>query len=213
MNSIRTKKHWPRAPLSITCVFAILTAALSMDFSAQPHRIPTRAEMADRVRDTFDSLKVNPPAGKRLPPGTTVRISQDEMNAYVTEEFHKKPNPGLKSIFVRFLNGDQVAGDAVVDVDQLKTDNSTLLKLVTLVFSGDQAMHTEAKLFFNNNALTYEIQRAQLNNISLPAMLVQKIIEVLARKQTNKIDVSKPIPYSPTIKHIEIREGLLLIQT
>lgn len=173
----------------------------------------TTAEKARRVDDIFKALKQNPPYNKKAPPNSTFRITEDELNAYLKQEYVAKPHSGLKSIVVHLYDDNQVAADSIVNVDDLKTENSTVLQMLTLLFSGDQSLHVEARLLFNGNTVAYRLERAQFNSMTLPTAAVEKLIEILARRLTQKIDVTKPIPLAPSIKHVEIRKGVLIIQT
>ncbi len=173
----------------------------------------TQAEKAARVNAIFQSLRENAPPGKKAPPNSHLRITEDELNAYLTQEYISKPHSGLKSVVTHLLASNRVVADAIVDVDDLKTENSSVLKMITWFFSGDQALHVQAQLLFKGNTVTYQLEDAQLNNVTLPNALVEKLIEILARRQTQKIDVTKPIPLSPTIKHVDIQKELLTILT
>lgn len=173
----------------------------------------TPAQKAARVDAIFKSLQGSPPNGKKPPRNETIQITEEELNAYLEKEYRSKPHSGMKSALVKLLDGNRVAADSIIDVDDINTDNSMGLKLLSWMFSGNQSLHAEAKMIFINNTVTYQLERAQLNNVTLPNALVEKLIEILVRKQTQKIDVTKPIPLSDSIKHAEIRQGLLIIQT
>lgn len=171
------------------------------------------AEKAARVNTVFQSLKENSPPSKRPPKNSTIKITEEELNAYLEQEYRKKPHSGMKSASVKLFDSDRVAADSMIDVDEIKTDNSMGLKLLTWMMSGNQLLHAEARLIFKDNTVAYELERAQLNGVTLPNVLVEKLIEVLARKQSQKIDVTKPIPLSNSIKHVEIKREVLIIQT
>jgi len=173
----------------------------------------TPEEKAARVDAIFQSLKEHPPEGTPLPKNSVFRITEDELNAYIEQTYRSKPKGGVRSASVKLLNDNRVSADGVINVEDLKTENSMALKMITLMFSGDQALKVEAKLLFQGNTVFYELERAQFNKIALPNLLVQKLIEILARKQSQKTDVTKPVPLSSKIKHVEIRQGVLLIKT
>ena len=174
---------------------------------------PGSEEKAARVASIFQSLKERPPGDQSPPPSSTIRITEEELNAYLEQEYRKKPNSGMKSATVKLFDGNRVAADSMIDVDEVKSDNSMGLKLITWLMRGNQLLHAEVKLIFKGNTGTYELERAQLNGVTLPNALVEKLIEVLARRQSQKIDVTKPIPLSTSIKHVEIKQGLLIIET
>ncbi len=174
---------------------------------------PSQFQKAARVETIFQSLRTNAPPSQKATPNSTFRISENELNAYLALRYVQKPHSGLKSMGVHLLANNQVAVDTVVNVDDLKTENSALLKMITLLFSGDQSLHVEARLIFRGDTVTYELEQAELNGVTLPNSVVEKMIEILARRQTQKIDVTKPIPLTPAIKHVEIRRGVLIIQT
>lgn len=179
----------------------------------QPRAVSTQSEKAARVNAIFQSLKDDAPTEKALRKNSTIRITEDELNAYLEEEYRNKPHSGMKSASVQLFDSNRVAADSVINIDDVKTENSLALKMLTLLFSGNQRLHAEARLIFRDNTVTYELERAQLNNVALPNSLVEKLIEILARKQSPKIDVTRPIPLSSSIKHVEVRRGLLVIQT
>ena len=199
----QSRVAWESAALALLLLLQIAASAAET----------TVAEKAKRVDDIFKSLKEHPPHNKKAPPNSTFRITEDELNAYLKQEYVAKPHSGMKSVVVHLYDGNQVAADAVVNVDDLKTENSTLLQMITLLFSGDQSLHVDAHLIFNGNTVSYQLQRTQFNSISLPTTVVEKLIEILARRQTQRIDVTKPIPLARSIKHVEIQRALLIIQT
>ncbi|MFI5173711.1 MAG: hypothetical protein ACHQKY_02560 [Terriglobia bacterium] len=171
------------------------------------------AEKAARVDAIFQSLKENSPMGKRPPQNSTIRITEDELNAYLEQEYRKKPHSGMKSASVKLFDGNRIAADSIIDVDEIRSDNSMGLKMLTWLMSGNQLLHAEAKLIFRDNTVTYQLERARVNDVTLPNALVEKLIEILARKQSQRIDVTKPISLSASIKHVEIQQALLIIQT
>jgi hypothetical protein len=191
----------------VICGLAALVASGQTD----PH--PSSAEKAARVNAIFQSLKAKPPETRNSPKGSTIQITEDELNAYLEQEYRKKAHSGMKSASVKLFDGDRVAADSMVDVDEIKSDNSMGLKMLTWLMSGNQMLHAEARLIFKDNTVAYELERAQLNGVTLPNVLVEKLIEVLARRQSQKIDVTRPIPLSDSIRHVEIKRGVLIIQT
>jgi hypothetical protein len=193
--------------LVLPLVFVVSVLSASAGSAATP------AEKAARVDAIFQSLQEHPPEGTTLPKNSILSITEDELNAYIDQTYRSKPKGGLRSASVKLLNENRVSADGVINVEDLKTENSMALKMITLLFSGDQALHVEAKLLFQGNTVFYELERAQLNKITLPNLLVEKLIEILARKQSQKTDVTKPVPLSSKIKHVEIRQGVLLIKT
>ncbi len=210
---LNMKKHNFSKNLIRDFTLLVLAFLLGISAAAQPRRQATQAEKAARVDAIFKSLKEKAPKEKKLPMNSRVQISEDELNAYLDEEYRSKTHIGMKSAVVKLFDASRVAADSVIDVDEIKSEGSVGLKMISLLFSGDQTLHAEAKMIFNGNTVTYQLERAQLNGVTLPNPLVEKLIEILARKQSQKIDVTKPIPLSDTIKHVEVRQGLLLIQT
>ncbi|MBZ5536111.1 MAG: hypothetical protein LAO31_09160 [Acidobacteriia bacterium] len=205
------KGHNSRWIVNWTLVVICGLAALAAGGQTDPHS--SSAEKAARVNAIFQSLQAKPPEAKHPPRDSTIQITEDELNAYLEQEYRKKPHSGMKSASVKLFDGDRVAADSIVDVDEIKGDNSMGLKMLTWLMSGNQMLHAEARLIFKDNTVAYELERAQLNGVTLPNVLVEKLIEVLARRQSQKIDVTKPIPLSDSIKHVEINRGLLIIQT
>jgi hypothetical protein len=194
-------------------ILAVVCSLTAPPSGSQIGPKPGTAEKAARVDAIFQSLKESPPNGKRPPQNSTIRITEDELNAYLEQEYRKKPHSGMKSASVKLFAGNRITADSVIDMDDIQSDNSMGMKMLTWLMSGNQSLHAEAKLLFKGNTVTYQLERAQVNEVTLPNALVEKLIEILARKQSQKIDVTKPIPLSPTIKHIEILQALLIIQT
>jgi hypothetical protein len=194
-------------------ILAVIYGGAALAAGDQAGAPPGSAEKAARVDAIFQSLKEKPSVGKSPPRNSTIQINEDELNAYLEQEYLKKPHSGMKSASVKLFDGDRVAADSMIDVDEIQSDNSMGLKLLTWLMSGNQLLHAEARLMFKDNTVAYELERAQLNGVTLPNVLVEKLIEVLARRQSQKIDVTKPIPLSASIKHVEIKRGLLIIQT
>ncbi|HEX9135937.1 MAG TPA: hypothetical protein VF905_03195, partial [Nitrospirota bacterium] len=88
-------------------LLAVMCGLAACATSAQVSPSAGVAEKAARVNTVFQSLKENSPPSKRPPKNSTIRITEEELNAYLEQEYRKKPHSGMKSASVKLFDGDR----------------------------------------------------------------------------------------------------------
>lgn len=138
------------------------------------------------------------------------RLTEAEVNTYLVYSRQAHPRPGLDRMSVRFLAGNYISTVTVVDFDMVEAARpGTVPPILRPVLSGKRELGVDVRVRAENGLGTYRVERATFEGIPLPAFLVEKMIEVLAARQTEKWDTTKPVPLPFGLRSVTASEKLL----
>ncbi len=154
-------------------------------FAAGDAAAPSAA--VSKVLDLFDRLR----AGKN----TSFQLTEAEVNEYLLSALKRQPRPGLHNTQIRFFPNNYVATFTVVDLDAVERwKPGTIPALLRPVLNGRKTVWIDIRFQVTGARLTYTVEKAYFEKIWLPAPLVQKMIEVVAARQPEHYDTTKPLP-------------------
>src|SRR5579863_7601945 len=105
------------------------------------------------------------------------------------------PRPGLSSVSVKLFGNDYISTFIKVDFDALeKWHPGTIPSLFRPILKGKKSIWIDFRLHAENSQLTFNVEKAHYEDVPLPAMLVEKVIQVVAARQPEKYDTTKPMP-------------------
>lgn len=155
-------------------------------FAASDAPAPQPASVS-KVLDLFDRLR----AGKK----TVFQLTEAEVNEYLVSALKRQPRPGLDSTQLRFFPKNYVAMFTVVDFEAVERwKPGTIPALLRPVLAGRKTVWIDVRFQVTGSRLTYTVEKAYFGNIWLPAPLVRKMIEVVAARQPEHYDTTKPLP-------------------
>jgi hypothetical protein len=133
---------------------------------------------------------------KQLQTGQTkFDLSENEVNQHIVYSLKTTPRPGLESMQVKFFDGNYVSTYTTVDFDAVeKWKPGTIPMVLRPVLSGRRAIWVDIRFFVNNAHATYKIEKAYYEKIPIPVFAVEKAMQVLAARQPEKYDTTKPVP-------------------
>ena len=155
-----------------------------------------------KVLDLFDRLR----AGKK----TVFQLTEAEVNEYMVSALKRQPRPGLESTRIRFFPKNYVATYIVVDFDAVeKWKPGTIPSILRPVLTGRKTLWIDVRFQVTGSRLTYTVEKAYFEKIWLPAPLVQKMMEVVAARQPEHYDTTKPLPLPFGLRDIRTSDKLL----
>jgi hypothetical protein len=122
-------------------------------------------------------------------------LTESELNEYLTYSLRNIPRPGIQGITVKIFPSNYISTLTTVDFDAMEHWNPGTVPIVLRpVLSGRKAIWLDVRFQAKDGAVTFSVEKASFQGIRLPAFLVEKIIHVVAARQPEKYDTSKPLP-------------------
>lgn len=169
---------------------AIALTAAAVQPPPQP---PLVAQKFLRLFDQLRAADSARHAGKYQP--VSFQMSDAEINEYMIYALKTTPRPGLDSVNVKLYPNNYVSTFTVIDFDAVERwKPGTIPTLLRPVLSGKKSVWVDYRFQANNGKTTFSVEKAYYQNVRLPAFLVEKVIQILAAKQPEKYDTSKPLP-------------------
>ncbi|MFB3828181.1 MAG: hypothetical protein ACE15B_15540 [Bryobacteraceae bacterium] len=150
-----------------------------------------------KIRDLFARLQAAQAerAAGRRPARVAFQLTEAEINEYMGYALKATPRPGLQSVTVKLFPYNYVSTYAVVDFDAVeKWKPGTIPTLLRPVLNGRKAVWVDYRFRTANGAATFSVEKAYFQNIRIPAFAVEKMIAVVAARQPEHYDTSRPVP-------------------
>ena len=152
--------------------------------------------VAQKFYKLFDDLRAAQDAkakGQNKP--VSFQLSEQEINEYMVYSLKTTPRPGLQSLTIKLFPNDYISTYTVVDFDAVeKWKPGTIPGILRPVLSGRKSVWVDYRLAPSNGLVTFSVEKAYYNDIRIPAFVVQKMIGVVAARQPEHYDTSKPMP-------------------
>lgn len=177
---------------SITVGFlALITACLTANLPAEPP-----PPVAVKFLGIFDQLRAAQAQDARgVHQNVTFRLSDSEINEYLRYSLRATPRPGLESVTVKAFPQNYISTYTVVDFDAVERWHpGTIPTLLKPVLNGKKSIWVDYRIQARNYQVSFSVEKAYYQDIRLPAFFVNKMIQIVAARQPEKYDTSKPIP-------------------
>ena len=169
-----------------------------------------RNREAQKVIGIFETLSAR--SAEPAVSGPTYRISESELNSYLSSLMEKENIAGLEAFFVRLSEG-AFTTYAIINVDSIPRkdkDTATRLLMETLL-AGKQHISAEGTLTAHNGLGEYILTAAHMDQATLPAGIINVLIRTIGAKQTPPFDITKPFRLPFRIREARIAGGYLEI--
>jgi hypothetical protein len=175
--------------IPIPCMAGALALAAAAVGSPGP-AVPKVLDLFQRLQ-TAEQLKA-----QRQPFGRVqFRLTEAEVNEYARHALHVTPRPGLESVAVKIFPQNYYSTYTVIDFDAVERwKPGTIPALLQPVLSGKKSIQVDYRVQANAGLVTFEVEKAYFGSMRLPAFFVQKMIEVMAARQPEHYDTTKPVP-------------------
>jgi len=175
-----------------TCLLPVvcLAAALAAAPANTPPGVPKVLNLFQRLQTAEKQKKGNKPVDH-----VQFQLTEAEVNEYARYARQVNPRPGLDSVTVKFFPQNYYSTYTVIDFDAVeKWKPGTVPMLLKPVLSGKKSIWVDYRVQANAGLVTFTVEKAYFGSVRLPAFFVQKMIEVVAARQPEHYDASKPVP-------------------
>ncbi len=163
---------------------------------AQPHG-QTASPAATKVLDLFNRLNgsANLRRNGQKPPPVSFDLTESEVNQYLVHSQKVTPLPGLESMQVKFFPQNYISTYTVINFDAVEQwKPGTIPMLLKPVLNGKKAIWVDIRVNSQNRTGSFSIEKAYFQSVRIPALVIEKIIQVIASRQPEHYDTSKPVP-------------------
>jgi hypothetical protein len=151
--------------------------------------------VATRFLSLFDQLRAAESAGGGPQHHVAFQLSDGEINEYMRYSLHATPRPGLDSVTVKIFPQNYVSTLTVVDFDAVERwKPGTVPVLMKPVLNGKKTIWVDYRFHLVNGKILFTVEKAYYQSVRLPAWLVEEMIKIVAVRQPEKYDTSKPLP-------------------
>ena len=178
---------------------------LAVFAGAQPRAADKMQELIGRLQ-TAERQKQSGKVTSKV----AFQLSDAEMNDYMRFALSRKPRPGLASLTVKIFPNNYVSTYAMLDFDAVeKWKPGTVPLLLRPVLTGRKAIWVDYRFRAANGTATFTVEKAYFGSIRLPAFFVEKMIAIVAARQPEHYDTTKPLPLPFGLRQVSTREHLV----
>lgn len=160
-----------------------------------------------RVESVVEELENGAGAGRQF------EILEEDLNAYLAVELKKSEHPAVQDVAVRFHEGSFTTR-LKVDMDKVEVkDQSMTAGLLASLMTGVQIIQVEGTLKTNKGTGTYVTRKAWLNDVPVPATLVDSLLSRIGRKNEPPFDPTEPFKMPYEIKEVIFKSGRVQLFT
>lgn len=189
--------HTPIRPFSRS---ALLLCACFSAAAAQPVQSPAVV----KVLGLFERLRAP------QTPHVSFALTESEINDYLKYSLRLTPRPGLESITVKAFPNDYLSTYTVIDFDAVERwKPGTIPMLLRPVLSGKKSVWVDVRFYAWNGQGKFSIEKAYFQKLRLPAIFVEKVIEIVAARQPERYDTTKPVPLPFGLRKIWTHERIV----
>jgi hypothetical protein len=179
----------PRFTAAMSVCAAVLTAA-------GPAAPPP---VAQKFLSLFEQLRTSASTKKQV----SFLMTDTEINEYLAYSMKVTPRPGLDSARVKVFDHNYLSTLALIDFDAVERwKPGTIPFLLRPVLSGKKSIWVDVRFNVQNGAATFRVEKAYFQNIPIPAIVVEKVIQLAAARQPEKYDTTKPVPLPFGLKNL-----------
>ena len=148
------------------------------------------------------------PAASRRPVSFT--LSGTEINDYMRYALHTTPRPGVDSVAVKIFQHNYVSTFTMVDFDAVERWRpGTIPAVLRPVLHGKQSIWVDFQFTAVNAKVAFSVEKAYYGTLRLPAFFVQKMIQIVAARQPEHYDTSKPVPLPFGLRQLWTENGVV----
>src|SRR5262245_56140838 len=169
-------------------------AVLLPAVAAQPpgSAIPLVAVKILGLFDQLRSAEISRQAGKHQ--HVAFQLTDNEIDEYMRYALKTSARPGIESVTVKLFPNNYISTFTLVDFDAVERwKPGTIPSVLRPVLSGKKSVWVDYRFQARDGQLTFSVEKAYYQQLRLPAFLVSKMIEIVAARQPEKYDTSKPL--------------------
>ena len=123
------------------------------------------------------------------------QLSDSEINDYMQYSLKALPRPGLDSMTVKVFPANYVSTFTVIDFDAVERWHpGTIPTILRPVLKGKKSILVDYRIHAQDSKFSFSIEKAYYQDVHIPAFIFEKVIGIVASRQPEKYDTSKPMP-------------------
>ena len=140
----------------------------------------------------------------------TFALSGTEINEYMRYALHTTPRPGVDSVDVKIFQHNYVSTFTMVDFDAVERWRpGTIPAVLRPVLHGKQSIWVDFQFTAGDAKVAFSVEKAYYGTLRLPAFFVQKMIQMIAARQPEHYDTSKPVPLPFGLRQLWTENGVV----
>jgi hypothetical protein len=144
------------------------------------------------------------------PQRVSFQLRDTEINDYLRYTLHATPRPGIDSVTVKIFPNNYLSTFTIVDFDAVEQwKPGTIPALLRSVLHGKQTIWVDYRFQASHGTGTFSVEKAYYGSIRLPAFFVNKMIAIVASRQPEKYDTSKPLPLPFGLRELSTTEHVV----
>jgi len=176
--------------------------------AAEPASVPPVAVkflgLFQQLRDAQESQ------AHHHPQRVSFHLQDTEINDYLRYALHATPRPGIESVTVKIFPQNYISTYTIVDFDAVERwKPGTIPTLLRPVLHGKKSIWVDYRFQASRGTGTFSIEKAYYDKIRLPGFFVSKVIEIVAARQPEKYDTSKPLPLPFGLRELSTAEHVI----
>ena len=184
-----------------------LAVALTMGSAGSGATLPPVAEKFLRLFDQLRQAQAAPGGARQH---VSFTATDGEINDYMRYALKATPRPGIESVTVKVFPEGYISTFTMVDFDALERWHPGLVPaLLRPVLRGRQSVWVDYRVRASGYQATFSVEKAYYGQIRLPAFFVERMIQVIAARQPEKYDTSKPLTLPFGLKQVSTRAHLV----
>lgn len=141
------------------------------------------------------ALALLAPAAPRRAVIERFTISEKQINDYLGAELRSHPRPGIEQATIKLFPGNYVSTYSAINFDEVERARpGTIPPLLRLALNGRKTLLLDFRFQSHDGTFTWTVEKAYLQNLKVPPVLIEKVIEILAARQPEHFDTTKPLP-------------------
>jgi hypothetical protein len=174
---------------SLCSIACLILAASGLNATAPPPTAVKSLQLFEQLR------RAESQARGPAPRHVSFRLTDTEINDYTSYSLKATPRPGVDSVTVKIFPKNYVSTFTIVDFDAVERWRpGTIPLLLRPILRDKQSIWVDYRFQAAGNRLTFTVEKAYYGKIRVPAFFVQKMIQVVAARQPENYDTSKPMP-------------------
>jgi hypothetical protein len=152
------------------------------------------------------------PRKPKMPPRTT-QVSDAEINAYLKFLAGEQVPVGISDPMLHAAGGGRVTGEAVVDLDAVRTQKKRAWTDPLAYLMGRLPVTAAGTLSAQNGVGRFQLESAQVSGISIPKSFLQELLSYYSKTQDNPagINMDEPFQLPAAIQEIRVGQGVATI--
>jgi hypothetical protein len=149
----------------------------------------------------------------RVPPGTAVVFTEDEINSYLRYDYASEMPPGLSDPHIRF-EPDRVVGDVLVDFVEWRSATGVQPNwLLSWLLRGKRRVDVTARFTSWEGNGQVDLESVEIEGVPISASAVRFLIENVVQPRYPEAVVGRPVPLGYRLKQVRIEPGRAVAQT